>query len=346
MTAWIGRTSSSPGESLPLRQISNFCDISISEVHFRGVWVTCLFSVCVRLAPQFIAGLAELAHHSLVRLPLMRSWREVFVKLADSPTARQELIRLHQSMGPADMADERGRRYSGEEWLALIIIVVAICLWVFTFFRTESWAGRAIVFGVGCVTALVSALVARPFIKELFAKRQQSNIAPLVNISQALVAGLLAGWAAFAVIPEGAIARIAETLEEMTDGQDVLIESQRTIIERLPAAPPATPPVRTSLPGYWGDEGCDIVWRFEVTENALTAEIVQTLPDLPSYRLIASIVAAEGYRLEAIGEEPVEARGMAATFTIDTSGAIQRLSWADRVRTVPLILVPCPEPIR
>lgn len=86
-----------------------------------------------------------------------------------------------------------------------------------------------------------------------------------------------------------------------------------------------------------------MVWRFSLEANALTAEIVRTEPGLLPYRTLMSVQNAEGWALTATGEEPPEAKGRAATFTLDDSGAIPRLGWNDLSRDVPLILEPCPE---
>lgn len=221
-------------------------------------------------------------------------------------------------------------------WGGVIFTAIPIGLWIFTLLQTETWLGRFIIVTVGGFATVVAALLARPFIKGLFARREQSGMEPFVNVNQALLTGLLAGWAAFTVIPEGSTARIERMLVQLVDGQ-------QDIIDRLPPSAPAMAPVLTELPGRWGEPGCDVVWRFTLEDNALTVEIVETLPGLPPYRLLASVTAANGYRLEATGEQPPEARGMAATFTLDDTGAIPRLSWMDRAREVPLVLEPCPE---
>ena len=235
------------------------------------------------------------------------------------------------------VASRRGRSTGLSVWLAVLLIGTPVGLWGFTLLRTETWIGRVIVVAVGLIATLVAALMAWPFIRALFAKQGPASTAAVVNVSQALLAGLLAGWTAFAVIPEGATVRIEETLVQLAEGQ-------QEIIYRLEPETSQTAPIRTRLPGRWGEVGCDVVWHFALEGNALTAEVVETLPDLPPYRLLASVTAAEGYRLDTTGEEPAAARGMAATFTLDDTGAVPRLSWADRTRDVPLVLEPCPEP--
>ncbi|MEN0652783.1 MULTISPECIES: hypothetical protein [Hyphobacterium] len=191
---------------------------------------------------------------------------------------------------------------------------------------------------IGGFATLVAALLARTTVEGILKRRGWSNGAAVTNLSQAMLAGLLAGWSAFVVIPEGATARVENALRNLAQGQE-------DILARLPQLP-ETARIVERIPGYWGEPGCRIVWRFTLLENTLTAEIVETLPGLPPYRMLASVTAAQDHRLDVTGEEPIEARGMAATFTLDESGSIPRLSWMDRSRAAPLLLEPCQEPAR
>ena len=223
-------------------------------------------------------------------------------------------------------------------WLTALLLAIPLGLWVFTLLRTETWMGRLVVLIIGAFATLMAALLAQPVVTGLLQRRGWANGAAVTNLSQAMLAGLLAGWTAFVVIPEGATARIETTLANLSAGQD-------EILGRLPERP-ETPAIVERLPGYWGEPGCRIVWHLSLNDNAMTAEVVETLPGLPPYRLVASIVARHDDRLEVTGEEPAEARGMSATFALDETGSIPRLSWMDRSRAVPLLLEPCPEPAR
>lgn len=228
-------------------------------------------------------------------------------------------------------------------WFSATLIILPIILWVFTIFRTESWTGRLVVLVIGAFATFLAAILGHKTIAALLANGRWEKAVPALNLSQALLAGLLAAWAAFVVIPEGATARIEIALSNLSAGQNNLSAGQEEILSRLPETP-ATPAIVEGLPGYWGEPGCRIVWHLALDDNRLTAEVVETLPGLPPYRLIASIIARHDDRLEVTGESPAEARGMAATFTLDNTGSVPRLSWMDRSRSAPLLLEPCPEP--
>lgn len=106
-----------------------------------------------------------------------------------------------------------------------------------------------------------------------------------------------------------------------------------TMVERAP--------IFDAITGLWGEPGCEVIWRISARGTGVEAEVVTKPDDLPSYRYIGSVVSAEGMTLQSVGEEPANAKGMAATFTVDSAGAIRRLSWSDRARSVPLLLEPC-----
>jgi hypothetical protein len=117
---------------------------------------------------------------------------------------------------------------------------------------------------------------------------------------------------------------------------------KKMIDQRLPAQP-ARAPILDRLPGVWGEAGCAVTWRMSIDGTAMTAELVSRPDGVDPYKLIASIVKADGMTLAVSGESPDMAKGMAANFALDTTGAIPRLLWADRARDVPLVLEPCGE---
>lgn len=124
--------------------------------------------------------------------------------------------------------------------------------------------------------------------------------------------------------------------------QDTVVDIAETLEARLPA-PPEMAPIRARLPGLWGEAGCEVVWRIDLEDAALSAEVVQRPEGLPPYRLVGSVTAEEGLVLHMVGESPDAAKGMAATFSLDETGAAPRLAWTDRTRAVPLVLEPCGE---
>lgn len=113
-------------------------------------------------------------------------------------------------------------------------------------------------------------------------------------------------------------------------------------IERLVTPEPEVrAPILDRINGLWGEAGCDVVWKIEVSDARLRASVFKKPAELPEYTFVASIVAFDGFTLQTVGEEPANAKGMAATFELNERGAIRTLLWRDRVRDVPLSLREC-----
>lgn len=107
------------------------------------------------------------------------------------------------------------------------------------------------------------------------------------------------------------------------------------------ATRPATPRIRLKLPGIWGETGCSVTYRFVIRGRAVTVDSVRRPSGFPPHHLVATIVSAEGDVMHVTGDTPPRARGRAATFTYATNGVIERLTWNDQVRPVPLELDRC-----
>lgn len=167
----------------------------------------------------------------------------------------------------------------------------------------------------------------------------QAALALVLLITSALpnVLGIIRPAAAVEDTP-GAIQEGVEYTNKL--GEETIRKLDQIALGLAPAEVDR-PPILDRLPGRWGEPGCGVVWQFRIEANALTAEIVKTEDGLPDYALTASIVSAKDMTLQAIGESPVAAKGMAATFSLDADGAIPRLRWSDRAREVPIILEPC-----
>jgi hypothetical protein len=99
--------------------------------------------------------------------------------------------------------------------------------------------------------------------------------------------------------------------------------------------------IREKLPGLWGEPGCRVAYRFALQRDALTVEWERRPVGEGPYRLVATIVRAEGDIMDVRGEEPEPARGRAATFTYVTNGSTERLNWDDQSSPVPLELDRC-----
>lgn len=108
------------------------------------------------------------------------------------------------------------------------------------------------------------------------------------------------------------------------------------------APPPAAPArIRLKLPGVWGEPGCAVTYRFRIEDRALLVDAERRPEGERPYRLVATIINAEGDAMNVTGEAPEAARGKAATFGYATNGAIERLTWDDQVRPVPIKLDRC-----
>lgn len=100
-------------------------------------------------------------------------------------------------------------------------------------------------------------------------------------------------------------------------------------------SPPVQARILERIPGRWGESDCAITFRFTVRDNALIVDSDRRPPSQPPYRLIATIVRAQGDVMEVRGEAPAAANGKAATFTYSTNGVSEQLMWNDRVSSVP-----------
>lgn len=89
-----------------------------------------------------------------------------------------------------------------------------------------------------------------------------------------------------------------------------------------------------SIPGLWGEDGCGVVYSFEVRDQALLIERVKKEAGMADYDLAAEIVASgSGDTLHAVierssdaGEQP----GQTLVFTYTGTGAGERLNWQNR----------------
>lgn len=140
----------------------------------------------------------------------------------------------------------------------------------------------------------------------------------------------------------------------MTDAMTLLeprpaVESESGAIEKgvkeirkavLPD-PHNLPRIRTAIAGVWGESNCEVTYRFVAQERALTVEALRRPSGSGPFRLIATITAEHGDVMSVTGEKPPAARGKAATFTYFNNGVIERLTWDDQVRSVPLELDRC-----
>jgi len=236
----------------------------------------------------------------------------------------------------------RWRRRTG--WAALAVAVVCI----FSLFilvgttaldkNTGDWA-KAFLFLLG-VVAVVSTLLATDEMPWR-ARRLTSWLQP-----RPVSALFLAVFLAFGVMtdalslfePRPAIESRAGSIES---GVNQIKGDMRRLLTKNAADSPAASRVAQRLPGLWGEPGCAVAYRFRIEDQALIVDAERRPAGAPPYRLIATITGMRGDVLEARGEEPAAARGLAATFTYVTNGATERLGWDDQVSPVPLELDRC-----
>jgi hypothetical protein len=101
------------------------------------------------------------------------------------------------------------------------------------------------------------------------------------------------------------------------------------------------PRIRLKLPGIWGERGCAVTYRFQLRERVVLVQSVRRPGGTPPFRLVATITSVNGDIMTVVGEEPDTARGKAATFTYESNGMTERVTWDDQVSPVPLELDRC-----
>jgi hypothetical protein len=229
--------------------------------------------------------------------------------------------------------------------LGLVVALACAAALGFMIFNTAFSKGAGItgkvvlaLVGIGATLATLLANPAFTFRPASYkALMTRSNIAGLIL---ALWFGINAMTGVLGLLsPSGVVE--SKPLKIEKDVGDV----KKMIDQRLPAQPTRAP-VLDQLPGSWGEAGCAVTWRMSIEGNAMTAELTRRPAGVGPYKLVASIVKAEGMTLAVSGESPDSAKGMAANFGLDTSGATPKLSWADRARDVPLVLMPCDEVVK
>jgi hypothetical protein len=92
-----------------------------------------------------------------------------------------------------------------------------------------------------------------------------------------------------------------------------------------------------AINGVWGEPGCDVTWRITIEGGALSASLNKRDATMAPHNFVGSITSMEPDRIEVRGERPAIANGRAASFILDGSGSIPRLTWhdhSDKVQTV------------
>jgi hypothetical protein len=100
--------------------------------------------------------------------------------------------------------------------------------------------------------------------------------------------------------------------------------------------------LRAAIPGLWGEDGCQMAYRFSVVEPAgIIIDWERRPAGEPAWRATGAIVTVRGNRIETRGELPASERGKAAAFEYVSNGAIEKLGWKDESRGLTMELVRC-----
>ena len=86
--------------------------------------------------------------------------------------------------------------------------------------------------------------------------------------------------------------------------------------------------VSSRIAGLWGRDDCSISFSIARKSEALIVKGVRQPPGTPPFHLIATIVREKGNVIDTRGESS-GARGAAGSFTYETNGVVERLSWRD-----------------
>ena len=116
--------------------------------------------------------------------------------------------------------------------------------------------------------------------------------------------------------------------------------TQLLLEERLPALPSEAPVVKI-INGYWGEQGCQVVYRFALEGTSLRVERVKAGANAPSFTRTGTVIGVpQGYVLNTRSDDGPD-MGVNTTFTVDPE-TILRLEWQDRNRGEVSTLFPCP----
>ena len=217
---------------------------------------------------------------------------------------------------------------------ALLLTISAILVYLATASAVDADKGAL---GVGLVLGVAVLTFAATLVITDWVPPGASHLAdwlqrrPLAAVLVALAGALGAATAALALIAQ----------PPATESRPGAIEKAVDDIKAAVIRAKGRPRVQMAIGGLWGEDGCAVVYRMDVRENALVVEAVRRPAGAGEFRLVATILRSDGNEMHVVGEEPDAARGMAATFTYRTTGATERLMWHDRVHSVPLELRRC-----
>lgn len=229
-------------------------------------------------------------------------------------------------------------RLKAPQWVSLTLICVtllcaAVLLWLI--YQTaldkeaELW-GKAFLFALGLLAAIATIAVSW----------EPDETPPLKRLTSPFGAGivLLAVFAAFGAMtdalslfePRAATSQDTDRISREVIKVGNSVDKLSTMLRRRF---PEDPPILRGIVGRWGEQDtCALVWDIKIVQRgedaALVADLVVRPKGVEPFRLLAQVAQATGNSLSVIGEEPANARGMAAVFTLNE--ATGRLQWDDK----------------
>ena len=217
----------------------------------------------------------------------------------------------------------------------LLLLVLGAAYYVGGAALDKNVSGPAKLFLVALALAAVGVAV--------FTERRVLNVRCWRSLTQPRpVAALYSIFLVFLTTIVG-ILPLIEPRSVNTSDLDAGIERIKQHIDgpRATQAHPPVPRITQKLPGLWGEQDCAVTFRFAVRDEALIVDAERRPPGTSPFRLVARITGSRGDVMEVRGLEPREAEGIAATFTYESAGDVERLLWDDQISPHPSELERC-----
>lgn len=221
--------------------------------------------------------------------------------------------------------------------LAILFVVVIYLVADAALDKNVSHRARLFLVVLG-VAAIIATLFAG---RQVLRTRRAVSLvrpAPIAALTLYLVAFISTMTDALSLLePRPAVESAPRAIENKVDQTR---DNTDAILKRLPAPLP-TSRIVEELPGVWGEQNCAVTFRFAIRDQALIVDAERRPAGAPPYRLVARITGSQDDVMEVRGVAPEEAEGVAATFSYEATGDIERLMWDDQVSPHPSELKRC-----
>lgn len=146
------------------------------------------------------------------------------------------------------------------------------------------------------------------------------------------------------VSPEPATESKPGLLETLISKISTEQDRQGKVIDKIKdAVAPDEAPARKQINGVWGEEGCNVTYRFTLTGDVLSVESLKRPDGTKPYKSVASVVSAKGNELRTVDETSGNDKGRASVLTVSTAKELPKLIWKNESESVGETYVRCPE---